>query len=151
MSARISAKALAIGATIVMVATIVAGLIAIGPPDAQRKHRLDERRIADLSAIVRAMPGYWNKTKALPPNLATLAKEPGLHLHIFDPETRVAYEYATTGERSFRLCAVFAEESTDDARRVYYPGGSDWPHGAGHDCFERKMSAEAGSGRPSFE
>jgi hypothetical protein len=150
MSARISDKALALGATIIVVATIIAGLIAIGSPQTQRRHMLDERRIEDLSAIVRAMPGYWDKNHALPPDLAALAKQPGLHLHLSDPETGAGYEYATTAEKSFRLCAAFAAESADQSQGLHDQVPA-WLHGAGRYCFERKLSAEAGNGRTTVE
>lgn len=150
MSASRGAKALAIGVTTVVIASVIAGLIAIGSPDLQRKHKLDERRIADLTEIVRLMPIYWDKNKILPPSLGALASQPGLHLHLIDPETGVAYEYATTSEKSFRLCASFAEESADESPRVFYIDPH-WTHGAGHQCFERKMSTETGGGRTAFE
>lgn len=131
---------LAIAAVLVALATVVAAIVVMGPPSAQREAKLDRKRVHDLERIVRLVEQYVERRDALPPDLATLADQPGLRLAIADPRSAQPYEYEITGDRAFRLCAVFA---TDTAVR---PDGAepwnlrDWHHGAGRHCFDRKVA-----------
>lgn len=133
---------LAVAALLVAVATVAAAIVAMGPPSAQREAKLDRRRVHDLDRIVQLTRQYAERHDALPPDLATLADQPGLRLAIADPQSAQPYEYVITGDRAFRLCAVFA---TDTAAR---PDGAepwnirDWHHGAGRQCFDRKAEAK---------
>src|SRR3954471_1216245 len=107
---RISGIRLFVGSvTLVVVATVVAAIIVLGAPGEQRQLRLDERRVGDLIGIKNAVTLYVTQHDALPSNLAALADQPNLRIKQSDPETGAAYEYAIVGERSYRLCAVFAK------------------------------------------
>lgn len=149
MSTQINAKVLATGSIMVVIASIIAGLIATGTPGSQRQRKMDDRRVFDLSGIVRDMGVYWERHKVLPPSLAALSNEPGLHTHLSDPQTGAAYEYVITGEKSFHVCAIFAAESMDESQKIHDPA-SNWLHGSGHQCFERTFS-EAHGARAAFE
>lgn len=123
--------------TLVVVATIVAAIVVLGPPGKQRQLRLDERRVADLIGIKNAVATYVRQHEALPSDLAALAKLPGVRIKQADPETGASYEYAVVDERSYRLCAVFATKSEGDrVAPPYFETG--WAHEAGRQCFERK-------------
>ena len=57
---------------------------------------------------------------------------------ITDPATRVLYEYRTTGERSYELCATFDTEENreDEARSPRYDSKERyWAHSSGRNCF----------------
>lgn len=137
-------RVLVAGVTLVVAAALIAGLIAIGPPDRVRKRRLDERRVADLNALSMYVKSYWEQHKQLPPDLVALAKQPGLRLPV-DPETGASYEYAITHEGAYRLCAIFTLDSANQPEMRYYPITSDWPHGVGHSCFDRQVTNRASS------
>ncbi|MDZ4348221.1 MAG: hypothetical protein U1A22_01630 [Xanthomonadaceae bacterium] len=127
---------LAIAASLVVLSTVVAAIAVIGSPSAQRDAKLDHKRVRDLSRIVHAASSYAGHENALPRDLATLAGQPGMRLSIVDPADGSPYTYEVTGDRTFRLCAVFA---TDTARTADEPwGGDEWSHGAGRHCFDRK-------------
>ncbi|MGH8085278.1 MAG: hypothetical protein ACREPV_08365 [Lysobacter sp.] len=129
---------LAIAASVVVVATVVAAIRVMGSPSAQREMKLDSRRIDDLNHIVQVIEHYAELNNALPADLATLARQPGQRLAITDPVDGAAYGYEVTGKRSYRLCAVFA---TDTAKTPAMDGrwnADDWDHGAGRYCFERR-------------
>lgn len=133
---------LAIVASLVVVATVVAAIAVMGSPSAQREAKLDHKRIRDLDRIVNAASSYVEHERSLPGDLATLAGQSGLRLSIVDPGDGSPYTYEVTGDRTFRLCAVFA---TDTARTAAEPWvGDKWSHGSGRQCFDRKTKDEAG-------
>lgn len=132
---------LAIAASVVVVATVAAAIIAMGPPSAQRESRLDARRVQDLQRIVQAVDAYHANHRSLPADIATLAAQPGWGLATVDPRDGTSYTYTVTGERGYRVCARF---TTDTARVADAPWAADsWNHGVGRQCFQRTV-AKAG-------
>ena len=130
---------IAIVAGIVVLATVVAAIVVMGPPSQQRLQRLDERRIADLGRIQLAVQSYRNMHDGLPVSLAALAEKPGMRLSIVDPASGEPYGYEPTGDSGYRLCARFATDTANamDAAQTWPPGG--WDHAAGRQCFERRV------------
>lgn len=128
---------LMIAAGVVVAATLVSAILVMGSPAVQREAKLDQRRIADLTRIDRLADGYFERSGKLPPDLATLANQPGRRLSTADPVDGSPYAYEVTGDRTFRLCAVFA---TDTAKTFEAPErwADEWNHGAGRQCFDRK-------------
>ena len=53
-----SPRLLAAFATAVVIATIGAGMVALGSPQTARERRFDQRRIDDLSEIAMAIEGH---------------------------------------------------------------------------------------------
>jgi len=137
MSAGKTGRWLAIVACVVVAATVAAAILVMGSPSAQRVEKLDRKRVEDLARIDRFVDSYVERTKTLPPDLGTLAREPGVRVSITDPVDGSPYGYEVTGVRSFRLCAVF---TTDTGKILDAPGwpGDEWNHGVGRRCFERK-------------
>lgn len=129
---------LMIAAGLVVVATVLAAVAVMGLPSKQREIRLDERRVGDLERITTAIESHAERRGALPPDLATLARQPGRRLSLTDPVVGSAYEYAVTGDRTYRLCAVF---TTDTARQPQTAVRIDdeWLHATGRQCFDRKL------------
>jgi hypothetical protein len=136
-------RLLLIGATLIVIATLIVGLIAIGPPELQRKHKFDEQRVADLKNISLHLKYYAGQHQQLPADLATLAKQPGLHIPS-DPESGLAYEYKTTAG-GYQLCAIFALESEHGQNTRAYSDSSEWPHGSGRNCFDRQPGKQPAS------
>ena len=139
MNTRNGVRMLTVAATLVVMAVLVVGLIAIGSPGLQRKRKLDHRRVEDLISISRQLNTYWDESKELPPSLAVLAVQPGLS----DPSTGQPYEYKVIGTNTYRLCAVFALDSQNQSQKQYYFGADDWLHGVGRRCFERKAKQKS--------
>lgn len=128
---------LAIAASAVVAAAVVAAVLVMGSPSAQREAKLDARRAADLFRITGAVDRWVERHDALPPDLAALAAEPGVRLAVADPVSGAPYAYATTGARSYRLCATFTTDTARSGDAAGWPGEA-WNHGAGSQCFERK-------------
>lgn len=129
-------RRLAIVASVVVLATVVAAVLVTGSPSAQREARLDQRRIDDLDRLVNAIQDHVEAEGALPSSLAVLSNKPGVRLAIADPVTGEPYTFEATGPLAYRLCARF---TTDTAKTTpgNYRSGTDWPHAVGRQCFKR--------------
>jgi hypothetical protein len=130
-------RLLLIAAGVAVIAAIIAA-IALEPPEESRKRRLDDRRVQDLSKLETVISEYWRRQQKLPSTLDALSHG-GLHATIADPESNQPYEYAPSGERSYRLCANFVLETGDPSRRPWPAHTAEWSHGAGRHCFERTV------------
>lgn len=137
MSAGNVGRSLAIAASAVVIATVVAAMVLMGSPESQRESRLDRKREQDMDSIATAINSRAREGKPLPASLEILSSEPGLRLAVSDPQTRETYSYAITGSDRYRLCAVFATDTGDKSRQGRVD--QDWLHGAGRHCFERKV------------
>ena len=134
---------IAILASVVVVATIVAAIVVMGSPSTQRLSRLDERRVTDLGNLVQAIQAYREAHDRLPADLPVLAAEPGSRLAIVDPDTGQPYGYAVLGAREYQLCARFDTDTaaTMEPPVAWVPG--DWNHGIGTRCFKRSVVVPA--------
>ena len=144
MSVRSPGQWLLAAAAVVVVATVLASIVMVGSPSAQREQRLDARRLDDLRRIERLVEDHYQRTGTLPANLDALAR-PGLELPL-DPTTGAAYGYEAGEGRAYRLCAAFA---TDSARsRTHHGDGDAWSHGIGPQCFDRRATARKETQEP---
>ena len=95
--------------------------------------------------ISRAVDVYWSQNQELPVDLEQLSRERGVRARsIHDPGTAEPYEYRTTGEKSFELCAIFDREEHPEERYPRGPFANDerfWTHGAGRVCFPVEVMA----------
>ena len=133
--------AYAVAATVL--AAVVAALVILGTPKRQRQIKLDERRVDDLINIQREVNSYWNRHKALPSDLAAISGEPGSRIDGKDPERGTPYEFEATGLDSFRLCATFTFDSSEEPQPPRYISTESWSHGAGRQCFDLNIPSKA--------
>ena len=119
---------LAIAASVVVVATVASALIVIGPPAQQRRVAMDARRTTDLIRLANVIEIRGGRDQKLPAALP-------------DPESGAPDGYAVTGDRSYRLCAVFATATRagDVADRS---SNGEWSHPAGRYCFSRNIKKD---------
>jgi hypothetical protein len=127
---------LAVISTVVVLLAVIAAVIIMDPPGVQRKRRIDAHRVNNLKNISTAIDSYWERKKSLPASLNVLDREPGLKIPLKDPETGHPYNYEVLDKESYRLCAVFAVDSSDEAEE--YGSLRKWSHGAGRHCFNLK-------------
>lgn len=133
-------RRLAVIASVVVGATLVAAIVVMDSPPEQREQRLDARRVQDLQQLADAIGEYHAGHKALPADLAALqAQMPGWNLAPGDPARGVPYEYEVLGARSYRLCAEFSMD-TAAADTPHGPEVDAWKHGAGRHCFNREVA-----------
>ncbi len=76
--------------------------------------RLDERRVDDLRSISAELDIYWTREGTLPSSLEDLAKEPGVFVELYDPQTDQPYEYWVLDSNTYELCAEFARDTADE-------------------------------------
>ena len=134
-------------AAVVIAATVTAAVMVMGTPPEQRLTRLDQRRVQDLQRIVQAVNHHARIHGELPEDLAALASQPGATLPTLDPMDGSAYEYETTGQWTWRLCAHFST-STADRRDPTLGQADTWAHGSGRHCFEQRVPKDS---RPDSE
>mgnify|MGYP001792275216 CR=1 FL=1 len=109
---QISVAGSAVTAAAVLV--VIMGLLVIGMPSRARQRRLDGLRVDDLTKLSGAVETYWQRHAALPSTLDTLVAAHQLDLVPNDPQTGTPYTYLVSGERSYGLCATFAQPSDSD-------------------------------------
>ncbi len=133
--------------------SVAAGFFIVGSPQKERLRRFDERRISDLQNIQSQIIYYWQNKERLPQTLSDLKEPISGFIPAKDPETGADYAYQVKGELEFLLCANFNSPSSEGINpRIelptyppqYYPKSADsnWEHGAGLVCFERKIDKE---------
>lgn len=127
---------IAIAASVVVLATIVAAIAVMGSPSRQRLMRLDERRVDDLDRIANAIQAYHAQHGSVPASLAALAAEPGVRVPQ-DPESRQPYGYEVLGKTEYRLCAQFDTDTAESTEPQPWLRPS-WVHGRGKQCFKRR-------------
>jgi len=128
----------------IILASAILGFSLMGSPAKQRDLRFDEERISDLQEIQNGVVDYWYQKEILPQNLDELNVTGRAVAN--DPETAKDYEYKTTGEISFEICADFkteltAQEMRDKEYYRYSRAGlktepQNWIHNVGRACFE---------------
>jgi type II secretory pathway pseudopilin PulG len=122
-------------AIVAVVATIIAGLVVLGPPSAERAHRLDERRMDDLRSLSNAVDLYRSRSGQLPASVNEASREIGDTLTWHDPVTGQPYPYKVVSADTYELCADFQQSS---AAERHYQDVSFWSHPAGPRCFQFK-------------
>jgi hypothetical protein len=116
-------------------AAIVAGIVLIGGPSTQRDIALDRTRAGDLTRLSLKVADHWRERGHLPKSLQAI--DDAWARIARDPETDQPYDYAVTGERTWRLCADFARAAT---KPPDYPGQAPFGvHDKGRVCFEQKI------------
>ena len=143
MNAPTGRQSLVLGVSVVVVASVVAGLIVVGSPTQERKRKLDTRRVTDLQALAGALDTYWTRHGALPGDIHAVEEEVLLQ-PLTDPESGAAYTYRMTGEQSFELCASFHTDATDASPVRPKPTSrfGTWAHGQGVCCFALSVNHE---------
>ncbi|HET8580998.1 MAG TPA: DUF5671 domain-containing protein [Candidatus Paceibacterota bacterium] len=144
------ARAVAIGAGVLALATIISGILIMGTPGQVRQYRLDADRVNDLQQIQYQVVQYWQSKGEMPQTLSALNDSISGFMAPTDPETSQPYGYSVEGPHSFELCATFdaeAQANAADLSGLMAGYGSDlmqdtWWHGAGKTCFTRTIDPQ---------
>ena len=114
-----------------VVAAIVAGLVLVGLPSAQRMRRIDQIRVDDLRQLSYAVGAHFGREGRLPASVQALASAPTASFRsTIDPATSEPYSYRVIDQSRYELCATFEAEVDGDY------GSRFWAHDAGRKCFE---------------
>lgn len=129
-------KLIAMAASAIVVAAVLAGLFLAGSPADERLRRLDEIRIQHLMSLNAAIDQQIRRNNFMPPNLASVVDGQRLTTLPTDPDSGAQYEFAQLSSSSYELCAVFAIASPADAALNF------WRHPAGRACFTFQVNAD---------
>jgi hypothetical protein len=124
-------------ASVVVAASIIAGVVVVGTPSAQRRQRLDALRIEDLQRLQQLVLSYTSLHRRLPESLEVLAQEPGYAPSRNDPESGAPYIYEPLSRDTFRVCAAFATSSNNEQEINSKLDRGTWAHRVGKQCFDR--------------
>ena len=139
--ARGAGRWLAVVGSVVVVASVAAGVVVMGTPGEQRLRRLDARRVEDLRDLSWAINHFHDTRDALPASLSVIESETGRALSLVDPVSGVPYRYQPGKGERYRLCATFTSDSAREPAEDWTPEG--WQHGAGEHCFALPMNKSA--------
>jgi hypothetical protein len=141
MTSRVRGTLILSAATLAVVAAVVAGIVVLGSPAAERRLRMDQTRLGDLQTIERLVSSYSRVHRALPETIGALASEPGYSVPSNDPESRTPYVYRRLTPNSFEICAAFSTDSAAASATNSYAlaFNAEWAHGKGMHCFERHV------------
>ncbi len=137
---------------LLVLGALAGGLFLTGGPVHQRKVRMDNQRISDLSSLRYRIAQYDTEHKRLPATLSKLP--PSSQEAMADPQTGQPYRYRVTGRDGFELCADFQTDSRpqEGRRNGYYPLNGFPEHPAGAYCYRFIRSADQdGSGSDRFK
>ncbi len=138
-------RAMAASSAIIVIIGIFAGFFFIGTPSSARERRIDNERVTHLNTVQSKVLQYWKQTGVLPQSLSEV-EDPLRNVKMpTDPETGAPYEYVRLSNLTFKVCAVFDQQTPewkkDSTRNNHYSEiAGDWVHTAGHECFERTIN-----------
>lgn len=122
-------KLAAVGASLVVLATVTAGLLLSGSPAEERDRRLDAQRVSTLQQLASVVSLYYEDSGMLPATLTALVDGRNLQELPRDPVSGQPYGYAPEADGSYALCADFDAPSEDGEVPEF------WMHEAGRYCF----------------
>ncbi|MBI2446609.1 MAG: hypothetical protein HYV51_02185 [Parcubacteria group bacterium] len=137
----------------IVTVAVAAGFFIVGSPQNERLRRFDDQRVSDLQIIQGQIIYYWQNKEKLPITLSDLKDPISGFNPAKDPQTGADYVYNVKGSLEFALCANFNLPNLESGQPSvelptyppqYYPktADSNWKHGEGYTCFERKIDPE---------
>ena len=154
-------KIWAIVVGVIILVSIVLGFSILGSPQSQRLMRYDNQKITDLQNIQQQVISYWQVNGTIPVSLKDLESSEeftkyGMVVIPTDTQLKKDYEYRSTGQMTFELCADFNKEDMNQNQYVVpectgtcYPTkvsviqNNNWNHKAGRQCFSRVIDPVA--------
>jgi type II secretory pathway pseudopilin PulG len=153
-----------LGASAIVILSVVAGFVVIGSPATQRAMRQDSQRVQDLQNVQWQIISYWQMKRELPTDMSDLEDSLASHGLPVDPKTGAFYEYERIDELAFRLCADFERASNNvvsisnsaprialDMEPIPIKAQNNWEHEAGRTCFDRTIDPDLYPPRISME
>ena len=139
-----SRKIWRIVAGVIVLGSIITGFAVLGSPATQSLYKYDEQKVNDLMTINSEIVNYYDTKGVLPRTLADLTAS-AYYINVTDSQTGKPYEYESTGENTYNICAVFNKSSKDknnisQPEVLYQYGGVSWSHPEGRHCFQQTVN-----------
>ncbi len=126
---------------IIALAAFIFGLFLVESPSQVRNQKLDAEIVNDAITLEDGINEFYRINSSLPETLQELKDEVVFitQQDLQDPVTNQIYEYKILSEDEYQLCAEFRTSNLENSsdRDLYY---RNWPHQAGKDCIEKKVS-----------
>lgn len=134
-----SEYSLIVSVSTVVLLTLIYGFTVSGSPFGSREKKLDSARVNNLYNLSSSIESYYSTNKKLPKDLSVLPNYSSSTDSMKDPETNTPYEYGVVSETSYKLCALFSSELTqndkDSSLTSLYTGDKKFYHPKGYHCF----------------
>ncbi len=133
--------AFAVGAIVVVIASLAFGFRYTDAPAVVREARIDEQQVSDLQMIQSYIESYYYNTNTLPDSIATAY---GDLTYPTAPEGRTNYRYELIDSEHYQLCATFGASTQVDGRStmaIAPEKNYNWDHEVGDWCFERSITS----------
>jgi hypothetical protein len=125
---------------VIVLGSIILGFAYTGLPGTARDLRLDGEKVNDLQSIQWRITDFYTNKGSVPTNLAEVTDNLNGGINFKDRETGEPYAYVKTGDKAFKLCAVFHRVTDKDASYPITNTNDTWTHGAGEYCFDRTIN-----------
>ena len=122
-------------ATAAVVLGVIVGFWLLGSPTRQRQITADQQRLTDIRGIAQSLhqQAEQSQNRGSPVNLPTALPR---RERKTDPISGKLYEYQRIDKTHYKLCAVFATDSTEDRLQNSPSTDQDlWQHPRGRHCF----------------
>lgn len=126
--------------SIIVVGAVLFGFSVAGSPFETRARKFDDERVQDIRSLQTSIQSYYTKNGSLPKTLSDLDSSSyyGSKNIKGDPETDEEYEYSTTSQAKYKICATFSTAS-DDKKDPYRYYDEKFEHSKGHHCFDLEI------------
>jgi len=124
--------------TLIMIGAVIFGIFEAGTPWETRDRKIDQSRVTDISNLKNKIDRYYRENNKLPEKLINLKLDSYESDINKDPETGEVYEYSTTDQSTYKICATFTT-SSDKSKDPYSYFGTEFIHTKGHYCFTFKV------------
>ena len=128
---------------LIVIAALTSSFFYIDSPIKAKQVREDNERVNDLRNIQYALENYYTENNNnLPENISEIEGRL-FETEITDPTTKNRYEYTRISNKAYSICATFAlSDKPEDVKEQNLYRDKEWVHGAGKECFERKILSQ---------
>ena len=121
---------------IIVIGAAIFGFSVAGSPFETRARKFDDERVKDIRSLQTSIQSYYTKNGSLPKTLSDIDSTSyyGSKNIKEDPETGEEYEYSTTSQTKYKICATFSTAS-DENKDPYSYYSKEFKHPEGYHCF----------------
>jgi len=112
-------RLLAIAATAVIVAAVIAGVVLTEGPGTARAERFDRERLDNLNSLAQLIDDHYITHETLPESISVFDTDANYDRFSTDPRTGTPYRYDILSDASYRLCATFETEGPHEFALYY--------------------------------
>ncbi len=130
---------------IIVVAALIGSLFVVESPAEARNRKLDQLVIENFVQIDQAVNVYYAENFKLPESLQIIQNEFSYirDEDLSDPETKAAYIYKISDDKTYELCATFRTSNLDGSENNDYRFyDKSWLHDSGEQCLKQTVHTE---------